>query len=169
LRQQNEVYAALGGADPLDSWEQARRQRDATYMAMEGLGERDDAEGGGYEQVALELMTAIALDSPATLILNVRNRGTIGFLDDDAVVEVPCRVDGRGARPLRRYEVPEHGVALVKQVKASERAVLDAASNGSRAVAVRAMAGHPLIDSVPLGRRLVDEYQRLLPALDYLR
>jgi 6-phospho-beta-glucosidase len=169
MRQQNEVYAALAGADPLDSWERARRQRDATYMAMEGLGERDDAEGGGYEQVALELMTAIALDSPATLILNVRNRGTIAFLDDDAVVEVPCQVDGRGARPLRRYEVPGHGVALVKQVKATERAVLDAASNGSRAVAVRAMAGHPLIDSVPLGRRLVDEYQRRLPALDYLR
>ncbi|WP_248294699.1 6-phospho-beta-glucosidase [Actinoplanes sp. TBRC 11911] len=169
LRQQTSVYADLAGPDPLSAWERARRQRDATYMALEGLGERDDAEGGGYEQVALELMTAIARDVPAELILNVRNRGTIAFLDDDAVVEVPCRVDARGAVPVRAFEVPEHGVALVKQIKVTERAVLDAASTGSRAVAVRAMAGHPLIDSVPLGRELIAEYQRRLPELDYLR
>ena len=169
LRQQTEVYARLSGSDPLESWERARRERDATYMALEGLGERDDAEGGGYEKVALDLMTAIARDTPATLILNVRNRGTIAFLDDDAVVEVPCRVDGRGAVALRSYDVPAHGVELVKRVKATERSVLDAASTGSRAVAVRAMAAHPLIDSVPVGRRLVAAYQRRLPALDYLR
>nr|WP_296075917.1 6-phospho-beta-glucosidase [uncultured Actinoplanes sp.] len=169
LRQQTEVYARMAGPDPLGAWRGALRQRDATYMAMEGLGERDDAEGGGYERVALDLMTAIARDVPASLILNVRNRGTVPFLDDAAVVEVPCRVDGSGAVPAGPAVVPAPGVTLVKRVKATERAVLDAARTGSRAVAVRAMAGHPLIDSVPVGRRLVAAYQRRFPELDYLR
>jgi 6-phospho-beta-glucosidase len=169
LRQQREVYARLAGSpDPLAAWEAARRQRDATYMALEGLGERDDAEGGGYEAVALALMTAIARDEPASLILNVRNRGTLAVLDDEAVVEVPCRVDGRGARPAGPATVPDHGVTLVRRVKATERAVLQAASTGSLAVAVRAMASHPLIDSVPLARRLIAGYQQRLPGLSYL-
>ncbi|WP_030443249.1 6-phospho-beta-glucosidase [Actinoplanes subtropicus] len=170
LRQQDECYAELARAtDPLATWTGTLRQRDATYMALEGLGERDDAEGGGYETVALELMTAIATDTPAELILNVRNRGTIAFLDDDAVVEVPCRVDGSGAHPYPGATIPAHGVDLVRRVKAVERGMLEAASTGSRAVAVRAMACHPLVDSVPIARRLVAEYQRQLPELDYLR
>lgn len=171
LRQQRECYAALASSatDPLIAWTAARRQRDATYLALEGLGERDDAEGGGYEEVALALMTAIATDAPADLVLNVRNRGTLAELDDDAVVEVPCRVDGAGARPVPGAVLPAHGVGLVRRVKATERAVLEAAAAGSRAVAVRAMASHPLVDSVPVARRLIAEYQDRFPELAYLR
>ena len=63
--------------EPLAAWTAALRERDATYMSLEGLGDRDDAEGGGYEQVALDLMRALAADVPSSLILNVRNRGTL--------------------------------------------------------------------------------------------
>ncbi len=171
LRQQTECYARMcsAAADPLQVWSAALRHRDATYLAMEGLGERDDAEGGGYEEVALALMTAIARDEPADLILNVRNRGTIGLLDDEAVVEVPCRVDAGGARPYPGAAIPEHGAGLVRRIKATERAVLEAAATGSRAVAVRAMASHPLVDSVPVARRLIAGYQDRFPELSYLR
>ncbi|MFC7278856.1 6-phospho-beta-glucosidase [Paractinoplanes rhizophilus] len=171
LRQQDECYARLTSpsADPLRSWTAALRKRDATYMALEGLGERDEAEGGGYEAVALALMTAIASDTPSDLIVNVRNRGTLAVLDDDAVVEVPCRVDGSGAHPGSGAALPAHGVSLVTRMKSVERAVLEAARSGSRAVAVRAMACHPLIDSVPVARRLIAQYQRHLPELAYLR
>jgi len=171
LRQQESCYAALGpdAPDPLAAWQAALHQRDATYMAMEGLGERDDAEGGGYEEVALALMTALATDTPADLILNVRNRGTLPDLDADAVVEVPCRVDGSGAHPYPGAALPSHGVELVQRIKQTDRAVLEAAASGSRSVAVRAMAAHPLVDSLPVARRLIAEYQRRLPELSYLR
>ncbi|WP_250035140.1 family 4 glycosyl hydrolase [Paractinoplanes maris] len=169
LRQQQECYAELkSAASPLAAWDAARRQRDATYMAMEGLGERDDAEGGGYEDVALALMLAIAGNRPTQLILNVRNRGTLPELDDDAVVEVPCTVDGAGPRPLPSAGLPGHGVELVKRIKAADRGVLTAAATGSRAVAVRAMAAHPLIDSVQAARRLITAYQARFRELDYL-
>ncbi|MBL7262162.1 family 4 glycosyl hydrolase [Paractinoplanes lichenicola] len=171
LHQQRDVYARLIAADgdPLEAWQAARRDRDATYMAAEGLGERDaeTVEGGGYEAVALALMSAIASDRPTRLILNVRNRGTLPALDDDAVVEVPCHVDASGARPLLT-SLFAPGVPLVQRIKATDRAVLEAVATGSRAVAVRAMASHPLIDSVPVARRLIAGYQAQLPELGYL-
>jgi 6-phospho-beta-glucosidase len=71
--------------------------------------------------------------------------------------------------PVEGVSVPSHGVSLVQRVKATERAVLDAASSGSRAVAVRAMASHPLVDSVPLARELIDAYRAEFPELAYLR
>ena len=169
LRQQEACYQAIVAGDPLASWTAALRERDATYMSLEGLGDRDDAEGGGYEQVALDLMRALAADVPSSLILNVRNRGTLDILDDAAVVEVPCTVTGNGPVPVPGSSVPAHGVELVRRVKATERAVLEAAASGSRAVAVRAMASHPLIDSVPLARRLIDDYCSRFPELSYLR
>ncbi|WP_127505913.1 6-phospho-beta-glucosidase [Actinoplanes solisilvae] len=170
LRQQRQCYADLASADgdAFQAWDAVRRQRDATYMAMEGLGERDDAEGGGYEDVALALMTALALDTPQELILNVRNRGTLSSLDLEAVVEVPCSVSGSGVVPLPSSGLPSHGVSLVRQIKGTDRAILEAASSGSRALAVRAMAAHPLIDSVAVARRLMDGYQSQLPELSYL-
>ncbi|MFI5803696.1 6-phospho-beta-glucosidase [Streptomyces sp. NPDC051561] len=63
-----------------DAWDRTRAEREATYMAENreaaGAGERaaDDLESGGYEDVALALMRAIARDEAATLILNVPNR-----------------------------------------------------------------------------------------------
>jgi 6-phospho-beta-glucosidase len=171
LHQQRECYERLAApdADPLAVWTATLRQRDATYMAAEGLGERDDAEGGGYEDVALALMLAIATDTPADLILNVRNRGAIAALDDEAVVEVPCVVTRDGARPRPGATLPAHGVDLVRQIKSTERGVLAAAATGSRSLAVRAMAGHPLVDSLPIARRLIAAYQERLPELAYLR
>jgi 6-phospho-beta-glucosidase len=169
LRRQASAYEAIASGDPLPAWTAALRERDATYMSLEGLGDRDEAEGGGYERVALDLMRALTRDVPAGLILNVRNRGTLDVLDDDAVVEVPCTVTRDGPRPVGGAAVPGHGVELVRRVKATERAVLDAAAAGSRAVAVRAMASHPLVDSVPVARRLVDEYRTQFPELAYLR
>ncbi|MEV6300236.1 6-phospho-beta-glucosidase [Actinoplanes sp. NPDC051861] len=175
LEQQHRCYAEISAGDPLEAWLAAWREREATYMAenreLAGAGERDHDESrpAGYEGVALAVMRALAHDEPATLILNVRNRGTLGILDDDAVVEVPCTVDARGAAPHRVAPLPGHGVSLVRAVKSAERAVLEAVATGSRSAAVRAMAAHPLIASEPVARRLIDAYRAELPGLAYLR
>jgi 6-phospho-beta-glucosidase len=169
LRRQEACYADIASGDPLSAWTSALRERDATYMSLEGLDRDADAGGGGYERVALDLMRALASDVPASLILNVRNRGTLDIVDPDAVVEVPCTVTSAGPVPAAGLSVPADGVSLVQRVKATERAVLEAAASGSRAVAVRAMASHPLVDSVPLARALVDGYRAEFPELAYLR
>lgn len=162
------------GTPALDTWHRTLAEREATYMAANreaaGVGERDadDLESGGYETVALALMRAVARDERTTLILNVRNRGTLSVLDADAVIEVPCFVDANGAHPVAVAPLPYHAVGLVTSVKAVEREVLAAAESGSRASAVKAFALHPLVDSVSVARRLVDGYRAEHPGLAYL-
>lgn len=171
--------SAAGGAPSppraaWNAWDATRLEREVTYMAENrdavGMGERDscDLESGGYEQVALALMRAIALDERTALILNVRNRGRIPVLDDDAVIEVPCHVDANGAHAIAGAPLPDHGRGLVCSVKEAERAVIRAAGTGDRAHAVRALTVHPLIDSYAVARRLLDAYQRHFPELAYL-
>ncbi|EYT82921.1 6-phospho-beta-glucosidase [Streptomyces andamanensis] len=173
--QQARFYEELGDphAPALDAWNRTRAEREATYMAENreaaGAGEREEDDlSGGYEKVALALMRAVARDERTTLILNVRNRGTLPELDSDAVVEVPCLVDANGAHPVSTGPLPGHAAGLVRSVKAVEREVLAAAASGSRAVAVKAFALHPLVDSVNVARRLVEEYTRVHPGLAYL-
>ncbi|HBF83013.1 MAG TPA: 6-phospho-beta-glucosidase, partial [Streptomyces sp.] len=71
LRDQQEgFYARMKdpAAPALATWDRTRAEREATYMAENrdaaGAGEREesDLESGGYEQVALALMRAIARD-----------------------------------------------------------------------------------------------------------
>ncbi|KAB2341114.1 6-phospho-beta-glucosidase [Actinomadura rudentiformis] len=177
LDQQRDFYArtASSSGSALQAWEATRLRREVTYMAENreaaGAGERasEDLESGGYEKVALALMRAIAQDEHATLILNVRNRDTLAGLDSDAVVEVPCVVDAGGARPVAGDPLPDHALGLVVSVKAVERAVLEAATTGSRAAALRALAIHPLVDSVTVARRLLERYESEFPQLGYLR
>ncbi|MFD3929131.1 6-phospho-beta-glucosidase [Streptomyces sp. NPDC058614] len=161
-------------AAALTAWDRTRAEREATYMAenrdVADAGERDaDDLSGGYEKVALALMRAIARDERTTLILNVRNRGTLSVLDSEAVIEVPCHVDANGAHPVAVDPLPDHATGLVCAVKAVEREVLATAESGSRTTAVKAFALHPLVDSVNVARRLVDGYTSVHPGLAYLK
>lgn len=174
LGQQDRCYAEIAARDPLDAWLEAWREREATYMAenrdLTGAGDRehDESRPAGYEGVALAVMRALAHDEPASLILNVRNGGTLGVLDDDAVVEVPCTVTAAGAVPQPVAPLPAHGIDLVRAVKTSERHILEAAASGSRASAVRAMAAHPLVGP-EVAARLIDTYRSEFSELAYLR
>ncbi|WP_329400914.1 6-phospho-beta-glucosidase [Streptomyces melanogenes] len=176
LNQQERFYATVADRDQAwDAWDRTRAEREATYMSenreVSGAGERaaDDMESGGYENVALALMRAIARDEPATLILNVRNGASLHALDAEAVVEVPCHVDASGPRPLPVTQLTGHEAGLVSAVKAVERCVLEAAEAGSARAAVKAFALHPLVDSVQVARRLLDGYRGAHPGLAYLR
>jgi 6-phospho-beta-glucosidase len=173
LDQQARFYHEVSttGGPALPVWERTRAEREATYMAEARDEDRDsiDLDGGGYEQMALSLMRAIAEDRPTTLILNVRNTVGLSGLDGEAVVEVPCFVDGNGARALSVAPLDAHQAGLVSSVKAAERATIAAAVSGSRRDALRALALHPLIDSVAVAGRLLDGYLAEHAQLAYLR
>lgn len=162
-------------AGALARWDEVRLARERTYMASNreaaGAFEREAADlaGGGYDQVALAIVHAIAHDRPATLIVNTANAGRLAELDDDAVIEAPCLIDGSGVHPLPTAPLPGYGVGLVQQVKATERLTLAAASSGRRRDAWLAMASHPLVDSVAVARLVLDELIDAVPQLGYLR
>lgn len=172
--QQSGFYAGSGDVSPADAfglWDRTRREREESYMAdsrdSSGAGERDeeDLDGGGYDRVALALMTAIARDEPARLVLNVANSGTLAGLDSEAVVEVPCAVDGRGAHPLPSPPLEPHQQGIVTSVKDVERTTIEAAVAGSMPLAVRALGLHPLVDSVTRARAILESQAQQLPEL----
>ena len=126
----------------------------------------DADEPGGYEAEALAVVEAIASGAGAVRILNVANRSALPFLDEHAVVEVPCVVGAAGIRPIAVGPVPDHARALIDTVKAVERTTIEAALTGSTALAVKALALHPLVPSVEAARAIFAGYRERLPALE---
>jgi 6-phospho-beta-glucosidase len=162
LRDQQGEFYRQGAQQPEEArrlWQAALAQREATYLSeSREAHEERHAVGGGYEQVALAVMTAIAGNASAQLILNVANGDTIAGLDARAVVEVPCRVDSSGAWPEATPPVSAEHLGLMQQVKAVERLTIEAAVTRSSETATRALALHPLVDSVAVARTLTRRY-----------
>ncbi|WP_433154701.1 6-phospho-beta-glucosidase [Actinomadura nitritigenes] len=165
------IAAASGGA-AMELWRETVASRSASYMAeMKGADTGTELAGHagvdpvdeGYAGVALSVMAAISRNEPATMILNVRNGTTVRALPEDAVVEVPVLVDAGGVHPLTLAQPDLHQAGLMQQVKAVERLTISAARTGSRAEAAKAFGLHPLVDSVSVGRRLLDGYAARIP------
>jgi 6-phospho-beta-glucosidase len=172
LEQQRRFYAqdGQGPAEALASWRATRHDRERSYMAearsAAGDGSEHDIEANsGYESEAMAVLEAIALNTRAVLILNTANRSSLPVLDARAVVEVPAVVGRAGPVPLAAGEVPAHAGALVALIKEVERTTIDAALTGSRELAVKALALHPLVPSVTTARAIFDGYAERLPAL----
>lgn len=175
LDQQRSFYeriAAASGGAAMELWRETVASRSASYMAeMKGARTGEPVDGHteidpvdeGYARVAVSVMAAISRNEPATMILNVRNGSTVTALPADAVVEVPVTVDANGVHPLVLDQPDLHQAGLMQQVKAVERLTVQAAATGSRTDAVKAFALHPLVDSVPIGRRLLDGYIDRIP------
>ncbi|MET8948982.1 6-phospho-beta-glucosidase [Streptomyces sp. NPDC004542] len=175
-RQQREFYQRVtdaAGGSAVRLWRETVAHRSATYMAeakgaVQGEAEADadfqpDPAHQGYAGVALAVMAAISRNERATMILNVRNGTTVSALPHDAVVEVPVTVDANGVHPLTVTQPDLHQAGLMQQVKAVERLTVSAAVTGSRADAVKAFSLHPLVDSVTVGRQLLDGYIDRIP------
>jgi 6-phospho-beta-glucosidase len=170
LEQQRAFYAADGqdGAAAVAAWRATRHDRERTYMAEARSAAGDDTEpepGGGYESEAMAVLEAIALNTRAVLILNTANRTSLPFLDGRAVVEVPAVVSRAGPVALATGDVPAHARSLIELMKEVERTTIDAALTGSSALAVKALALHPLVPSVSVAREILDGYRRRLPEL----
>jgi len=155
------------------AWERAMSERDATYFAREqgtlvpGQAEEpgDVFEGEGYEGVATAVMAAAVHRRKIPLILNVPNRGAVGGLRDDDVVEVTCLADEHGAHPIAQGHMPDQPLALIDQVKVYERLTVAAAVEGSYDAALCALLAHPLVPSYPVARAILDDYLVALPGL----
>ena len=174
LHEQQDSFYRRVAQDPaaaLRTWREVRQQREETYFAearsVAGAGERAscDIQSGGYEDVALDVLASFTHNRGEVTILNVRNGGAVPGVDADAVVEVPCLVDANGAHPVATGALEGHFASLLGAVKAVERDAISAALRRSRPLALRAVAGHPLVDSVAAATRALDGYTAAFPEL----
>jgi len=157
---------------PLDLWRETLHEREATYMAESRDEERreEDVAGGGYQEVAMRLMTALATGRRERMILDVGNIAAgredapaseriVPELPADCVLEVLCEVDGEGVHPLPIAPVELGRLGMMSTLRAAERKILEAATTGSREAAWQGFATHPLVSSPELGRRLLEGYE----------
>jgi len=112
--------------------------------------------GAYYSEAAVRLIASLHDGTGDTQVVDVRNDGAVPGLADDAVVEVPCTVDGTGAHPLPQRDLPHEMAGLVGHCKAYERLAVAAARSGSRDTMVRALVANPLVGQYPLAERLAD-------------
>ncbi|MGP9745735.1 family 4 glycosyl hydrolase [Brachybacterium sp. AOP29-B2-41] len=157
-------------ASPLDLWRETLHEREATYMAESRDEERreEDIAGGGYQEVALRLMTALATGRSERMILDVGNAPTgseappeqriVPELPADAVLEVLCVVDGEGVHPQPVAPVGLGRLGMMSTLRAAERKILEAAMTGSREAAWQGFSMHPLVSSPVLGKKLLEGY-----------
>jgi 6-phospho-beta-glucosidase len=89
--------------------------------------------------------------------------GRLPFLDDDAVVEAPTLVGREGCAPVAVGALLPEQRELVIRVKEVERLTLRASSKRSAALAIRAIAQHPVVDSRPLAERIFAGYGQRQP------
>ncbi len=153
-------------AEALTAYQQVMDERSQSYMQREISGTADGREdlgqssafSGGYEEVALGVISSIIHQKPSTLILNVPNRGALAWMHEDDIVEVSSLVSGNGIRPLAIPAVPEMCVGLMLQVKEYERLTIKAALTGDIGTAQMALAMHPLVGSFDSAKNIVRDY-----------
>jgi 6-phospho-beta-glucosidase len=112
--------------------------------------------GAFYSEAAVELLAGLFGRGADRHVVNLHNDGTLDFLSDEAVVEVPARVGNGMVSPV---EVPSLGPlerGLVAHVSAYEELALEAALHGGRDRVFRALLAHPLVAQAELADTLAD-------------
>ncbi|MFJ6749919.1 6-phospho-beta-glucosidase [Streptomyces sp. NPDC091266] len=118
------------------------------------LGKRG---GAFYSEAAVALTSSLLRDSGDVQVVNALNNGTLPFLPDDAVIEVPATVGAAGAKPVPQRPLEPLFAGLVAGVTAYEQLALEAALKGGRDRVHDALLAHPLIGQIDLADRLTDE------------
>ncbi|MFE1767877.1 6-phospho-beta-glucosidase [Streptomyces angustmyceticus] len=123
--------------------------------------------GAFYSEAAVALTASLLRDTGDTQVVNTLNRGTLPFLPDDAVIEVPATVDATGATPLPVRPLEPLYAGLVAHVTAYEHLALEAAlwgrggrradRAGGRDAVFAALLAHPLVGQADRAGRLTDQ------------
>ena len=113
----------------------------------------------GYAGVALDLIEGLIGARLGPMVLNVANRGAIEGMGAEDVVEVPAYVGKGTVRPIAVGKVPIGPLGLMQQVKAYERLTIAAATEGSYAKAVHALAIHPLVRDYATAKSILEAYR----------
>lgn len=116
------------------------------------------------------MIDSIQTDTPRVVYGNVRNAGVIENLPVQAVVEVPCLVDGRGVQPCRIGRIPMAQAAVMAPHCALHEMAVEAVKRRDPVLIHQAVQADPLSAAVlTLSeiRRMTDEL--LQENVEYLK
>jgi 6-phospho-beta-glucosidase len=112
--------------------------------------------GAFYSEAAAQLVTSLSAGAGDVQVVDVRNGGAMPDLPDDAVVEIPARIELDGAHPAPLAPLAPEMLGLVEAAKAYERLAAAAAMNGSRDTALKALLANPLVDGFETASAMLD-------------
>ncbi|SFF49343.1 6-phospho-beta-glucosidase [Actinacidiphila alni] len=113
--------------------------------------------GAFYSEAAVALASSLLRNTGDVQVVNTYNNGTLPFLADDAVIEVPAVVDGTGTTPLPVPPLDPLYAGLIANVTAYEDLALEAALRGGRDRVFKALLSHPLIGQYEYAEALTDK------------
>lgn len=112
--------------------------------------------GAFYSEAAAQLIASLHAGTGDVQVVNVRNGGALPDLPDDAVVEIPARIDRDGAHPAPLAPMAPEIRGLVQAVRAYEDLAVQAAVHGDRTAAEKALLAHPLVGQFSVARPLLE-------------
>jgi 6-phospho-beta-glucosidase len=122
--------------------------------------------GAFYSEAAVALVASLfggtagdggaAADGEAPQVVNVRNFGTLPFLADDAVIEVPATITAAGPAPVPVAPIEPLYRGLIAHVSAYEELALDAALRGGKSRVEAALLAHPLVGQYDTAKAMAD-------------
>lgn len=117
-----------------------------------------EGRGGSiFGDMAVEVMRGLVTQDASIHTLNIPNRTAIPNFADDRVVEVPARLEQNGATPLVQNALPSDVVGLLHMLAEYQWLAADAIWNGDRTALKQALASNPLVLSLSLAEKLLDE------------
>jgi 6-phospho-beta-glucosidase len=112
--------------------------------------------GAFYSEAAVALASSLLRGTGDVQVVNTYNNGTLPFLADDAVIEVPAVVGAGGTVPLPVAPLEPLYAGLIAGVTAYEDLALEAALRGGRDRVFTALLSHPLIGQYEYAEALTD-------------
>src|SRR5471030_1913524 len=120
--------------------------------------ELESRGGAYYSDTACSIISAIFNNKQEIHVVNTLNRGATPDLDENSVIETNAVIDRQGAHPLAYGRLPAKIRGLIQSVKAFEELTIEAAVTGDYSTALMALSVHPLIPSVDIAEKILDEY-----------
>ena len=128
----------------------------------------DKRGGHKYSLAAVNLINSLANDVGDIQVVNVKNNGTLDFLEDDDVIEAPCVIGKDGAKPIKVTDFHnKHIINLIRIVKAYEKYTVEAATTGNENAAINGLLIHTIVGdydkAVKCFNELKEAHKEFLP------
>jgi 6-phospho-beta-glucosidase len=114
--------------------------------------------GAWYSDTACSIISAIYNNKKEIHVVNTLNNGTTRDLPDASVIETNAVIDKQGAHPITYGPLPARVRGLIQSVKAFEELTVEAAVTGNYHTALLALASHPLVPSVIIAEKILNDY-----------
>ena len=110
-------------------------------------------------EAAVPIICAIELGQPTRFAgLNVLNTEKyVSNLPEDAVVEVPVKVDGNGIHPVKVGSLPEGIAAMCRQQISIQNLLVEAYAEKSKRALLSALLLEPTVDSPNRAEKMMEE------------